>query len=171
MTEPRRSPHDALRLFRFALGFLRVLVVLWCCGWVFISLFGMFMLDRCTSYVVAPATCEQTILVAWIALVVAQLVTLVVALVFSASGRRERTQAIALTLGAIAPIVLIVVFYQVSSYAGREAEQGVPTSPTQSTNQLPESGRSAARPQPRATPDDQANHLVTVRFRSPCRWP
>jgi len=97
---------------------LRVLVGLWCGGWLLVSMSAVFMLDACAGEVVAPATCERAITWALLIVIVAQVAVLVVALVFSDPDRRSRTQAMALTLGAVAPVALNVVLYLVGYSVG-----------------------------------------------------
>jgi hypothetical protein len=99
---------------------LRVLVGVWCVFWMFLTLFDVFLIDACAaSTVLDPATCEQTIGVGLLVVIVALIAVLAVALVFSNPDRPSRTQAMALTLGAVAPIVLFAVLTAGGFYAAR----------------------------------------------------
>jgi hypothetical protein len=122
VTEPWRSPPDARpHWHRLALDGLRALVGVWCVAWlVFGSLFGAFMFTGCsTTEGVDPATCERAISTALPLVMAAQVAVLVVALVFSNPGRPPRTQAMALTLGVVAPVVRYVGPYLVGNYVWR----------------------------------------------------
>jgi MFS family permease len=118
VTEPLRSPPDARRYWlRLALDALRGLVGVWCVAWlVFGSWFGVFVYTGCSNIDRDSATCERAISTGLLLVMAAQAAVLVVALVFSAPHRRSRTQAISLTLGAVAPVVLYVGPYLVAYY-------------------------------------------------------
>jgi hypothetical protein len=77
---------------------LRMLVGAWCIFcWLVGSMLGVFALDACDY--TDPATCDRAMNTDLPIFTAAQLLVLVVALVFSSPRRRPRTHAMALTLG------------------------------------------------------------------------